>query len=772
VIPADQWTGAPDARPGGHRAPALAVSWLLLLVAATASGQTPAAPPPGGFDQQVTIESEQQQFDDNTGRSVYCGNAVYELQGGVKFFADCIEHSKEDHRIIARGNVVFTNPEGRIAAEVVEFDIDTRLGTFHQASGLMSLGAKADRRQFGNQDPDVYFWGETIEKLGPQKYHIVDGGFTTCVQPTPRWELRTGTVTLNLNDYAIARNTVLRVKGVPLMYMPLVYYPIQDDDRATGFLLPTYGTSTLRGQAISNAFFWAIGRSQDATFFHDWFTKTGQGVGTEYRYVAGPESNGTLRYYLLNQKAAQYTTDNTVTTLDATRSFEITGNVAHALTPRWRARARLDYVSDLRTQQLYNQNLARATNSTRTLDGNLSGSIGGLSLNASAQWTEVFTSLTQSQQYGGTPRIVASLAPRQMFGLPVYAGLNSEYGYLPFRRIDNGRVTLDNSLHRLDVSPSARVPFSKLTFLTVNNSATFRTTYYSRRFDESGIAIDDPLTRQYLALRSNVVGPVLTKIWDTPDSSRSQRMKHVIEPNFTVDYYTQIANFQATPVLSDQSDRVVGGMAQLTYGLNNRLFYRSRASEGLRSTTREFVTVGVQQTYYTKLQGSLADTQYTTRDPDGAFFSPVALTARYSPTTAIDANSRVEYDTAGGGLQLLSLGSSVNAGGNTSNLTFSRTQIGDTSKSTFMSASTSMAFRQNRFRTTYSLSWDIERGYVVSQRASASYLAQCCGIEMDVQQFNLPSGYPLAADRRINFSFILAGLGTFSNFFGALGGQR
>ena len=99
-------------------------------------------------------------------------------------------------------------------------------------------------------------------------------------------------VVLNLNDYAVATNTVLRVKGVPVIYLPWVYYPIQDDERATGFLLPTYGTSTLRGQAISNAFFWAIGRSQDATFFHDWFTRAGQGAGAEYRYVAAAQSFG------------------------------------------------------------------------------------------------------------------------------------------------------------------------------------------------------------------------------------------------------------------------------------------------------------------------------------------------------------------------------------------------------------------------------------------------------------------------------------------------
>ena len=85
-----------------------------------------------------------------------------------------------------------------------------------------------------------------------------------------------------------------------------------------------------------------------------------------------------------------------------------------------------------------------------------------------------------------------------------------------------------------------------------------------------------------------------------------------------------------------------------------------------------------------------------------------------------------------------------------------------------------MAFRQNRLRGTYALSWDIERGYVVSQRTSASYLAQCCGFEVDFQKYNYTvlSGSPIPSDRRLNFSFILAGLGTFSNFFGAFGGQQ
>ena len=82
---------------------------------------------------------------------------------------------------------------------------------------------------------------------------------------------------LNVDHYTLLKQAVLTVKGVPMLYLPILYYPTKKEDRATGFLLPTYGSSTLRGQSIHNAFFWAIDRSQDATLLHDWFSKTGQG---------------------------------------------------------------------------------------------------------------------------------------------------------------------------------------------------------------------------------------------------------------------------------------------------------------------------------------------------------------------------------------------------------------------------------------------------------------------------------------------------------------
>jgi hypothetical protein len=55
-----------------------------------------------------------------------------------------------------------------------------------------------------------------------------------------------------------------------------------------------------------------------------------------------------------------------------------------------------------------------------------------------------------------------------------------------------------------------------------------------------------------------------------------------------------------------------------------------------------------------------------------------------------------------------------------------------------------------------------------------SYLAQCCGLTMEFQKWNyasVGSNLAIPTDMRFNFGFILAGLGTFSNFFGAFGGS-
>jgi lipopolysaccharide assembly outer membrane protein LptD (OstA) len=771
-------------------AAAASAAYTICLLGVRAAAQDPAAavnpqPTAQGAERRRPAQSnlpdclaQSQRNEIAAGRLHFAGNVECQLPDGVKVSADEMDVFTEDekNRIVAWGSVAFNGPEANIAADRLEYDTSTRLGVFEAARGYLYLGDEVGREGFGGRDPVVYFAGTRLEKLGPRRYRVEDGWWTTCEQPTPRWEFTTSSMVINLEDYVVATHAVLRVKGVPLFYTPYIYYPIKKEDRATGFLTPTYGLSTFRGQAISNAFFWAIGRSHDATFLHDWFTRAGQGAGTEYRYAVSPESSGAFRAYTFWRQQTESTENGVTTVLPSTTSYELTGTAVQALWPSATARVRLDYFSDVQSQQLLHQNIYEASRRNRVIEGGLTAAFGPLATNVLYQRNEIVNNVSDTFVTGSTPRASAMLAPSRLFRTPVYASVNAEYAYLPQRRMLDGEPIQDDSFGRLDVAPTVRVPLSRLSFLAVNTSATYRTTYYTRQAGITSATQPGSYVRQYASSRTDVVGPVLSRVFERPGSRFAERLKHVIEPAFAVDFTSEIADFRRTPVSSDVTDFVVSNSTRVTYGVTNRLFSRSRTSPDTLGAAREFLTIGVQQTYYSKPESGRFDGTYSSGQSRGALsdLSPVALTARVSPGGALDANARIEFDTStGAGMQLLTTGATISSERAGLTLNYSRQRFGTAASWTsYTSASARTSLLDNRVTAAYNLSYDIARRYLVSQSIHGSYMAQCCGVQVEYQRFNYPtgSGLPVTSDRRLNVSFVLSGIGTFSNFFGAFGG--
>jgi hypothetical protein len=508
---------------------------------------------------------------------------------------------------------------------------------------------------------------------------------------------------------------------------------------------------------------------------HDWFTRAGQGAGAEYRYVVSPRSSGNFRLYGFRRESTESVENGTVTVLPASTSYEVTGNALHGLGRGVTGRVRVDYFSDVTNQQLFHQNVYDASRRSRLIEGGVTAALGGLSMSALYQRNEVINGVTDTLLYGGTPRATVSLAPRRLFDSPVYTSANAEYAYLPYKHYVDGVLTQDDSLGRVDVAPSVRVPLSRLSFLSVNTSATYRGTYYTRQAGTTTPTDAGSYLRQYATVRTDVIGPVLNRIWDLAEGRFAERVKHVIEPAFTIDVTSPIHDYRRTPVLSDITDFAVSGSTRVTYGLTNRLFARSAAAGGGRGATREFVTVGVQQTYYTRPEASRYDSSYISAIGANASeaFSPVAMTIRVSPSSQLDANGRVEYDLDGGGLEMLSTGATLTSGPSGLTFNYSRQRLDPTLEpNSFASLSARTRLLRDQLSTAYSISVDLARSYVVSQSIMGSYMAQCCGVQAEYQRFNYPSGFglPVPSDRRLNISFVLAGLGTFSNFFGAFGG--
>jgi hypothetical protein len=374
-----------------------------------------------------------------------------------------------------------------------------------------------------------------------------------------------------------------------------------------------------------------------------------------------------------------------------------------------------------------------------------------------------------------------AIAPMRLFGTPIYGSATGEFANLPYRTEIDGETVAssDRGLTRLDVSPLVRMPISRWTFLTLNTSAAYRLTRYSESTDlELNQQVPVPFTRSFFDIRADAVGPVFTKIWDAAADSSAERYKHVIEPTFGFQQITPIDDYQRTPLLSNNSDIVVSSAGRLTYGLTNRLLRRDKPREGAPSGAREFLSVALQQTYYSVPDASRFDPSYSTSTASRPVtdLSPVALTVRYSPTMTTSASLRMEQDVSGLGLLALSSTGSVYIGRHSGNVTLSRFSSGSTASrpQTTLSGGTTMSLVDGRMAGTYSIVWDVTRNYIVSQTISTTYFAQCCGFGVEYQNFNygqISSTAPIPRDRRINFSFTLAGLGTFQNFFGAFGGN-
>jgi len=697
---------------------------------------------------------------------------------GQKFFADDLELNTRTGELTASGNVVFSTPAARISADSVVFNTKTRLGTFKNAHGIAQLGERGMRHRsmFGTLDPDIYFYGEQIEKVGADKYRIRKGAFTTCVQPTPRWEIVSNSATVNLHDYVVLRNAVIRVKDVPVFYLPIMYYPIQDDDRATGILIPTYGTSTARGQSISNAFFWAINRSQDLTVFQDWLFSRGTGVGGEYRYMLAPQSQGTLRYYRLDEKELEL---NGRTQLPR-QSTSVSGGLSQSLPLGLSARGRIDYFTDVTVQQLYNNSFQDASRSTRTYSGGVSGAWRGLSVNSSVQRAESFDNSGNSVVTGSEPAMSASFTGYQLGRLPLFASISADAGRVLYIQKDLKTIN-DLSLFKADIVPSLRAPLSTLPFLQVNATVSYRTTYFSESLDDDKrTQIESSVSRQYGELGLDIVGPVFSKVFN-PNNAFAARLKHIIEPSYSIQRRTNIASQDHIPRAAGGADTVIGGTTRIGYGLANRFLVRKGgADSGNAGVPIEMLTVNVRQSYYTDATASQFDPSYSYgnqyRKPSP--FSPVSITARGAPTDTIGVDFRMEYDPTSDAEKKM-LGFGLNGVIRTpmieSTAGWSRQAFSNSAgagSSNYLNQTTSLKLRDGQYGGTVTFNYDIARSILLNHRYIAFYNAQCCGISFEYQEFDYSANPNILVpkDRRFNMSFTLAGVGSFSNFFGAFGG--
>jgi LPS-assembly protein len=114
---------------------------------------------------------------------------------------------------------------------------------------------------------------------------LKDGTYTSCEPGSNAWTLKGNNITLNpATGFGTATNVTLRVKDIPVLYTPYIYFPI-DDRRQSGFLPPTIGSGSDTGLMLVTPYYFNLAPNYDATLYPRYMSKRGLLMEGEFRYL-------------------------------------------------------------------------------------------------------------------------------------------------------------------------------------------------------------------------------------------------------------------------------------------------------------------------------------------------------------------------------------------------------------------------------------------------------------------------------------------------------
>ena len=230
----------------------------------------------------VSIESDHIHADVSSKNAVFTGNVIVR-QGDRMMKAD--EAEVDSHKNIkGQGGVDYTDPIVHI------------LG----AGGDYSPTGGADFRsaQFELLQRSARGSADTMNLTPEGILDLKQVSFTTCPANEKSWSLDAKEITLDTRaKIGEAHDAKIEFEGVPIFYLPWASFPL-GDERKSGFLFPTLGTTSRGGVEVAVPYYWNIAPNMDFTAEPIEFSRRGIDLGGDFRYLE-PGTHGEFTWSYL-----------------------------------------------------------------------------------------------------------------------------------------------------------------------------------------------------------------------------------------------------------------------------------------------------------------------------------------------------------------------------------------------------------------------------------------------------------------------------------------
>ncbi len=643
-----------------------------------------------------------------------------------------ITGSYKRRTVVAEGDVTLAQGLSRMYGVRLDLDLNDKVGVL--------LDGRVDL------EGGLHLRGATLAKVGPKSFTITEGTVTACDGDDPSWKFTVKSGRVTIEDYARLKNATFRLGGIPLLWTPYILWPALRD-RASGFLVPGLGYNTTRGGYFGLSYYWAIGRSWDATFSGDFYTQKYYGLGAELRGQpsAGTRFEGT--YYTI--------WDPTVSNWRRQTAGRL---VSDDVAPKVRGVVTWLNFSDPNFFQDFNRNFALGSTRSLKSEGFLTWGPDPWALNLRLMREEAIGFSDGSSVISERlPTLEARLRPTPLFGQSVFVEVAAQGGVL---HTDRGANQPVGTYDRFDLFPQISVPLSVAPWLSLDASVGGRVTTYGKSLSADGAELlPESTTREALVTDLQLTGPSFSKLFDW-NVGGLKKWKHVIEPRAEWAYLAGRDDFSATP-LFDEIDSLVATNS-LRYSLLQHLL-----AKGETGGSREVASFEVARYYYFRLPGE--GTAYGP-SPTAQRSSPWDFVLRVAGGQGLNFDSRLTWDSHYGQVTSASV-TAVLSGGERSlalSLFDSHPVIipaeADPGASAQLRISGGVPIVPKRLRFDIEANYDLTKGRMLESRSLLTLSAACFRILAEYR--DLRTGETPSRDYRI--ALTLRNVGSFLDFTGSL----
>jgi LPS-assembly protein len=526
--------------------------------------------------------------------------------------ADTVTYNQATGDIEATGHLRLSGGANHefITATHGTYNLNTQTGRFYDVDGSIGLTTTQPAsltpasnftpppRSTGYQNGNPFlFHGHMVLKTGPESYVLYNGSVTSCLLPHPDWQLFARRFTID-NGTARASRSTFTLLGVPVLFLPYVSHPTNNDQRQSGLLIPTLSQSTTKGFIVGEQFYLTLGRSADLTVGSDYYSLRGFAESGTFRY-RGPNDDFFTAHFTALQDRGYTTTQlaldshgNVITEplyvnqggQDATAAFR------DQLTAHTRVVGDAEYLSSYVYREAFTENFNQAVSSDITSILYVTHQNDGISLDARAD------------RYEGLKVVPIGTTPGEevkIFHAPSFDfdGIDRRLGNSPFLFSASAAVaglkrvqpnfTSSGIIERVDLRPELSLPLAFAGWHTLSSVAVRETAYSrSRRVpynivtgvngpNATPFELTTPVNRSDLEVNVDIRPPVIERTFTVPKSLQwifGDQVRHTVEPDIAyrevkgVDNFLFLLRFDDTDLVSDTDE--------LKYGVTQHLYFR------------------------------------------------------------------------------------------------------------------------------------------------------------------------------------------------------